>query len=236
MAGIYYTFLAGGFVMWPLLGLFIATFACVLERSWFWFKLIIQEKHVVHEVLTAAKVDLEKAQDIAQRSQGLAIGRFFLAPLKLKRPSPENFYLAMKVASDREFIDMYQGDQLLKSVMAIAPLLGILGTAGGLLTTFHNLKNGDIDSTDVSAVVTGISQALITSVTGITVAIIAFIFFRIFVGLRSRQKDYFSKVGSELELIYLQAWHDNTNATNIPITHQKFNTGAEEFTNTNIGG
>lgn len=210
MARIYDTFLAGGFVMWPLLGLFFVTFTCVLERSWFWLQLINQEKRVVHEVLTAAQVDLEKAKIIAQQAQNLAIGRFLLEPLKLKYPSPETFHLAIQAASDREFVDMHRGDQLLEVVAAIAPLLGILGTASGLFTTFDNLQSGDLESTNILAVIAGIGQALITSVTGIAVAIIAFGFWRIFLALRSQQKNYFSKVGSELELIYLQTWQQDT--------------------------
>jgi biopolymer transport protein ExbB len=210
MTRIYDTFLAGGLVMWPLLGLSITTFAFAVERSWFWFKLMSQEKQVVDEVLMAAKVDLEKAETLAQRAQGLAIGRLLLAPLKLKKPTPETFHLAIQAASDKEFVDMRQGDKLLESVIAIAPLLGILGTAGGLVKTFTNLRSGQVNSGDVSVVASGIGEALIASVSGITVAVVAFVVFRIFVIVRSRQIDFFCKVSNDLELIYLQLWHEES--------------------------
>ncbi|MBW4633523.1 MAG: MotA/TolQ/ExbB proton channel family protein [Iphinoe sp. HA4291-MV1] len=194
--------------MWPLLGLSIVTLVCILERSWFWLRLVIQEKQVVCEVLTAAKVDLEKAEKIAASVQNLAIGRFLVEPLRLKKPSPETFHLAIKAACDKEFVEMCKGDMLLTSVVAIAPLLGILGTANGLFTAFTNLKTNSFNITDFSAVTSGIAQALISSTTAIAVAIFAFVFFRIFLCLRSRQMGFFSQVGNDLELTYLQCWHE----------------------------
>jgi biopolymer transport protein ExbB len=224
MNRIYDILLAGGLVMFPLLVLSVATFGCAVERCWFWFKLIIQEKQIVQEVLSAARVDLEKAEAIAERAQGLAIGRFLLAPLRLRSCSPEIFHLAIKASSDKECIQMYKGDKLLESVMAIAPLLGILGTAGGLITTFQQIKTGQVNSTNVSAVASGIAQALIASTTGMSVAILALVFLRIFVIVRSRQIDYFSQVGSELELIYLKFWHESSTAeVTIQGVNQKLN-------------
>lgn len=207
MTRIYDTFLAGGLVMWPLLGLSVLTLACILERSWFWLKLVIQEKQVVRQVLTAAKVDLEKAEKIAETAHNLAIGRFLVEPLRLKNPTPETFHLAIKAACDKECMAMRKGDMLLESVVAIAPLLGILGTANGVFTVFTHLKTNSVGITDFSTVTSGIVEALISSITGIAVAIFAFVFFRIFLCLQSQQMSFFSQVGNELELIYLQCWH-----------------------------
>ncbi|WP_026082570.1 MotA/TolQ/ExbB proton channel family protein [Mastigocladopsis repens] len=217
MTRIYDTFLAGGLVMWPLLGLFVVTLACILERSWFWLKLLIQEKQVVRGVLTEAKIDLEKAEKIAASAQNLAIGRFLVEPLRLKKPSPETFHLAIKAAYDKESVAMRKGDMLLESVVAIAPLLAILGTANGLITTFTNLKTNSLGITDFATVTSGIAQALISSTTGIAVAIFAFVFFRIFLCLQSWQKGFFSQVGNELELIYLQFWHEPSNQASTQI-------------------
>ncbi len=213
MTRIFDTFLAGGLVMWPLLGLSIATIACVSERGWFWFKLISKEKKLVEAVLTAAKEDLGKAGSIANESQDLAIGRLLLAPLKLRRPSPETFHMALKAASDKEVMEMRRGDRLLEAVMAIAPLLGILGTAGGLITTYGNLQGADADANRAFLVGKGIGEALISSASGISLAILALVSYRIFLNLQASQIDYFIKVVNEFELIYLQFWHDPTRVT-----------------------
>lgn len=215
MSRVYDLFVAGGPVMYPLLGLSIATFACAFERGWFWFQLTSQEDRVVHDVLEAAPQDLAKAAQIAKQAQNLAIGRFLLAPLKLNQPSPETFHLAMEAAADKEFVQMRKGDKLLETVIAIAPLLGLLGTVTGLIVTFGSLKIGGGSDADVNTAAAGIGEALTTTAAGMIVAIIALFFFRIFVSLQSQQMDYFSRVGSELELIYRQVWYEPRQALHI---------------------
>ena len=202
-----YEFLAkGGPVMIPLGGLSIATLACALERCWYWFNLLRHEDQVAHKILDMASSDLPKAALIAETCQYLPIGRFLLVPLRLRHPSPETFRLALEAAGDREFIQMRRGDKLLETVVAIAPLLGLLGTVTGLIVTFQNLNVGGggagVDTTKAAA---GIAEALITTAAGMVVAIIALSCLRLFVSFQSTQIDYFSAVGSELELIYRQS-------------------------------
>ena len=206
---VYNLVLQGGPVMIPLLGLSIATVACAAERGWFWFHFLRQEDKIVHDVLEAARVDLDKAAAIASQAQFLPIGRYLLAALKLKKPTPETFRLALEAAGDKEFIKMRKGDKLLESVVGIAPLLGLLGTVTGLIITFNNLNiGGGGASESATKAAGGIGEALITTASGMIVAIIALAFFRIFVTLQSQQVDYFSEVGSELELIYRQVWYE----------------------------
>jgi biopolymer transport protein ExbB len=195
--------------MIPLLGLSVATIACALERSLFWFQLLRQEDKIVHDVLEAARIDLDKAAAIAAHAQALPIGRYLFAPLRLKQPTPETFRLALEAAGDKEFIQMHKGDKLLESVVGIAPLLGLLGTVTGLIVTFSNLNIGGGGASDsASKAAAGIGEALITTASGMVVAIIALSIFRVFVTLQSTQIDYFSEVGSELELIYRQVWYE----------------------------
>lgn len=203
------TFLAGGPVMWPLLGLSIATFTTALERAWFWIRLITQEDRIVHDVLEAAKYDLDKAEEIAKYARHLAIGRFLLAPLKLRQPTPETFRLALEAAGDKEFVRMRKGAKILETIIAVAPLLGLLGTVTGLINTFGNLNIGGGGTTaSATQAAAGIGEALLTTAAGMIVAIIALIFFQIFVTLQAKQVEYFAEVGNELELIYRQVWYE----------------------------
>ena len=218
MNRVYDLVVQGGPVMWPLLGLSVATIACSIERGRFWFQFLRQESRIAHAVLEAARVDLDKAAAIASQAQSLPIGRFLLAPLRLRKPTPETFRLALESAGDKEFIKMRKGDKLLETVVGLAPLLGLLGTVTGLITTFNNLNIGGGGAGDgATKAAAGIGEALIATATGMIVAIIALAFFRIFVTLQAQQVDYFSEVGSELELIYRQVWYepsvpDNTNS------------------------
>ncbi|MGD1912638.1 MAG: MotA/TolQ/ExbB proton channel family protein [Rivularia sp. (in: cyanobacteria)] len=197
--------------MFPLLIISIVTLAYAMQRVLSWLKLVVQERQVVQDVLTIAQYDLDRAEDIATDSDDLAIGRFLSAPLKLNNPTPENFHLAVQAAADKELIDIGGNDKLLESVIIIAPLLGILGTAGGLITTFMTLRNGG----DASGAADTILQALISGATGIAIAIMAFACFRFLVMLRARRVDYFATVGNQLELIYLHLWNQPVEDTKI---------------------
>lgn len=209
MSNLFELVVKGGPVMIPLVGLSVATISCGLERAWFWYQFLSQESRVVHDVLDAARYDLDKAAAIAEQAQDLPIGRFLLAPLKLTNPSPETFRLAMEAAGDREFAQMRKGDKLLETVVAVAPLLGLLGTVTGLIVTFANLNvGGGGTAGQATKAAAGIGEALITTAAGMIVAIIALGIFRVLVSLQAQQMDYFSDVGSELELIYRQVWYE----------------------------
>ena len=199
----------GGPVMVPL-GLFsIATVACALERSWFWTRFLIRENKIVRDVLESSRYSLDDALKVAHYARHLPIGRFLLAPLSLKRPTPETFRLALETSGDREFIQMRKGDKLLETVVAVAPLLGLLGTVTGLIATFNSLNIGGGASGEAAKkAASGIGEALLTTAAGMVVAILALLVLRVLVTLQTRQQDYFSQVGSELELIYRQVWYE----------------------------
>jgi biopolymer transport protein ExbB len=204
--------IAGGPTMVPMLGLSVLTIACALERAIFWLKLISHEKQIVHDVLTAARINLDEAATIASYAKSQPIGRVLLAPLRLHKPTPETFRLAMEAVADKEFVKMHKGDKLFETTIAAAPLFGLLGTVTGLIHTFSNLQvggGGGGTSDQATKAAAGIGEALITTATGMLVAIMALLIFRVFVSLQAQQMDYFTEVGNELELIYRQVWYES---------------------------
>ncbi len=204
-----FDFLAkGGPVMVPILGCSVLTIATGLERAWFWVSLLQREGQVVNQVLEAARHDLDEAGMLAAQASDSPIGRFLLAPLRLTNPSPETFRLALENAADKEFVQMRRGDKLLETIVAVSPLLGLLGTVTGLIGTFNNLNIGSGGTTDTSQAAAGIGEALITTAAGMVVAIVALLIFRTLVSLQGQQMDYFSEAGNELELIYRQYWYE----------------------------
>lgn len=195
--------------MVPILSCSVLTIATAFERTWFWTRLMQREGQVVNEVLDAARRDLNEAAEIAlAEAKDNPIGRFLSAPLRLKNPSPETFRLALENAGDKEFIKMRRGDKILETIVAVAPLLGLLGTVTGLIATFSNLNIGSGGGTDTSQAAAGIGEALITTAAGMVVAILALLVFRVLVTLQAQQIDYFSEAGNELELIYRQYWYE----------------------------
>ncbi|NEP15350.1 MAG: MotA/TolQ/ExbB proton channel family protein [Leptolyngbya sp. SIO4C1] len=204
-----FDFLAkGGPVMVPILGASVLTISCALERALFWSDLLRREAKVVDEVLNAARRDLDEAAAIATQHRDTPIGRFLYAPLRLRNASPETFRLAMETAADKEFVKMRKGDKLLETIVAISPLLGLLGTVTGLIATFYSLDIGGGGGEEAGRAAAGIGEALITTAAGMIVAIMALLVLRVMVTLQTQQTDYFSEAGNELELIYRQDWYE----------------------------
>ncbi|WP_019502986.1 MotA/TolQ/ExbB proton channel family protein [Pseudanabaena sp. PCC 6802] len=200
-------FRAGGPVMWPLLGLSILSVAAIAERCFFWVGFLLRESEDVNKIVGTARQNLQAAAQIAQGAIDTPIGRFLYAPLALEQPDPELFKLALESAADEELANMLRGEKILESVVALAPLLGLLGTITGLIVSFGSLRIGDVSSNLRSGNLTkGIAEALITTASGLIVAIATLAFHRLFIALHHKQVNIFRKAGNDLELIYRQYW------------------------------
>lgn len=79
---------------------------------------------------------------------------------------------AVQVSAREEIIKMQVGIPILEVIIAIAPLLGLLGTATGLFTVFEGVGAGEEKYEEMAQ---GISEALITTVSGLAVAVPAVI-------------------------------------------------------------
>ena len=84
---------------------------------------------------------------------------------------------AVQVSAREEIIKMQAGIPVLEVIIAIAPLLGLLGTATGLFTVFGGVGAGEEKYEEMAQ---GISEALITTVSGLAVAVPAVIAHGIF--------------------------------------------------------
>lgn len=195
----------GGYAMWPLLVLSILAGGTILERIWFWANIFLKERQVVNRVLDAATGNWQLAREIAMGARRQPIGRYLSAPLRLANPDPEVFRLALEGAADDELALMRRGDKLLEAVIALAPLLGLLGTVLGLINSIGSIRTSDLGTQSTAGVTLGIAESLISTATGMIVAIVSLAFYRLFQALWYNEVRIFRKAGSELELLYRQA-------------------------------
>lgn len=195
----------GGYAMWPLLVLSILAGGTILERIWFWANIFLKERQVVNRVLDAAMGNWELAREIAMGARRQPIGRYLSAPLRLANPDPEVFRLALEGAADDELALMRRGDKLLEAVIALAPLLGLLGTVLGLINSIGSIRTSDLGTQSTAGVTLGIAESLISTATGMIVAIVSLVFYRLFQAFWYNEVRIFRKAGSELELLYRQA-------------------------------
>ncbi len=198
----------GGPAMWPLLALSILSLSVIIERLWFWVRILTQESEIVNRILNTASANWVSATELAKRATNQPIGRFLYAPLRLIKPDPELFRLALEASAEDELSSMRQGEKVLEAVIALAPLLGLLGTVLGLIQSLSNIRLGDLGTAAAAGVTTGIGQSLISTAAGLIVAISSLVFYRLFQGFVVNQVKVFRRAGSDLELLYRQYWQN----------------------------
>jgi biopolymer transport protein ExbB len=203
MESILQLFKSGGIVMFPLLGLSIYSLAIILERSLFWFKTSNKQNQVIKQLLSLYRDDPDAASKMLQRHLNLPIARIFAVALSLERSTPQKFNLALESAAQAEIPLLKRFNNSLETVIGVAPLLGLLGTVLGLITSLSSLKLGDIESSQATGVTAGIGEALISTAAGLVVAIFTLFFASIFRGLYLQQIALIQEVGGQLELIHL---------------------------------
>jgi biopolymer transport protein ExbB len=193
-----------------LLFLSILTVGTVIERIWFWSKVLLRERQILDNVLNAAASgNFNFARSVVQEHRNHPVGRFLAAPLQLYQPNPEVFHLALEAAADDELAQMRRGDKVLEAVIALAPLLGLLGTVLGLINSLSSIQISDLGTASTAGVTLGIGESLISTAAGLIVAITSLAFYRIFQAFWFSQMRIFRKAGNELEVIYRQFWVDN---------------------------
>jgi biopolymer transport protein ExbB len=147
----------------------------LLERSLFWGRVGAAQERAIATLLEYYPQDLVGARLRLRQQVELPIARIYLAALELEQPSPDSFRLAIATALAAERPRLRRFDTALQTITAIAPLLGLLGTILGLIDAFANLAPGDLLQSDRTAVTLGVSQALISTVLGLLVALVALV-------------------------------------------------------------
>jgi biopolymer transport protein ExbB len=157
----------GGVVMYPLLLLSIIAIGVAIERLYFLSKVKMNTKEFVEKIFLALSNNLvSEALQICETYTG-AIARMLKAGLKKHQKGREEVEKAIASSGSLEVAKMERGLSLLQSVAAISPLIGFLGTVIGMIKSFESMG----ETGNASLVAIGISEALITTAAGLSVAI-----------------------------------------------------------------
>ncbi len=194
-------FAAGGVVMWPLLVFSLLALAFILERIIFWQRVTKRQKVMMREVLYLYPREPESAVLKLEQNNDLPMARIFLAALELEQPTPEEFRLALESAAQTELPLLKRFGTFFETIINVSPLLGLLGTILGLIQAFAALKIGDIGGTKTAGITGGISEALVSTVAGLCVAVFTLLFANTFRGLYRRQLALIQEYGGKLELL-----------------------------------
>jgi biopolymer transport protein ExbB len=161
----------GGAVMWPLLACSVVVLTIIFERTLFWLGMARRRNRSLRDDLLV----------IAESGNWE----------KIQAMESEAQHLIKK---------MSQFMTLLDTMITVAPLLGILGTVIGIISSFKML--GDSGMADPKLVTGGIAQALITTATGLTISIFTVFPYNYFKSRIENATHLMEKYATRLEVGY----------------------------------
>ena len=172
---------AGGLLMWPILLCSIISLAIIAERFWSLQRKRISPAHLVAQVWHWEKnghLDSKRISDLRKSSP---LGRILAAGLVNRNHSRDVMKESIEEVGRHVAHELERFLNTLGTIASISPLLGLLGTVIGMIKVFAVITAQGVG--DPSVLAEGISEALLTTAAGLSVAIPTLMFHRYFSGV-----------------------------------------------------
>lgn len=169
---------AGGWLMLPIIACSIAAMAICFERLWFLkTNRVIPEGLLaeVWELIRSGEMTPERLREIAE---GSPLGTVIAAGVRNARYGRDVMKDSIEETASHVIHEMERYLNSLGTIAAITPLLGLLGTVIGMIKVFTEIMIQGTGNANVLA--GGISEALITTAAGLSIAIPALVMHRYF--------------------------------------------------------
>ena len=171
---------AGGWLMAPIILCSVLSLTIIAERFWALRRTNVVPDGVGKQVEEwAARHELDR-RHIDQLRSGSALGRVLAAALLNRHRSRDVIKEAVEDTGRHVVYRLERFLNTLGTIAGISPLLGLLGTVIGMIKVFSAILAHGVGNANQLA--GGISEALITTAAGLTVAIPSFFFYRYFKG------------------------------------------------------
>jgi biopolymer transport protein ExbB len=170
----------GGWIMIPIIILSIIAVYIFFDRYFAIKKASKFDNALLEKVkayITSGKID--EAILICQRDKNPATRMLEKGISRIGRPLTD-VNAAIEIVGNLEISKLEKGLPVLASVAGGAPMLGFLGTVMGMIQAFYDMANAG-NNIDVTLLSTGIYQAMVTTVAGLIVGIIAYFAYNILV-------------------------------------------------------
>ena len=171
---------AGGWLMVPILLCSVIAMAIIAERFWTLQRKRITPSNLLVQVWQWAKSGNVNEDRIRALRKSSPLGRILAAGLANRNSSREMMKENIEDVGRHVVHDLDRHLNTLGTIASITPLLGLLGTVIGMIKVFAVITTQGVGDPGVLA--GGISEALITTAAGLTVAIPALMFHRYFRG------------------------------------------------------
>lgn len=167
---------SGGWLIVPLLLASVFALAIVGERYWALRRKVVVPPHLVGQILRWHQDGMLNRESIEQLRRSSPLGRMLAAGLINRNHPREVMKESLEESGRHEVHELERYLSALGTIAAGAPLVGLLGTVIGMIKVFDAITLGGVG--DPTVLSTGISEALITTATGLAVAIPSLIFYR----------------------------------------------------------
>lgn len=188
----------GGISVIPLGIASIASLSITLERGYFWYKTKKGQNSLKRRLLEQCFVDGQNWLQLRADERDHIMTKFFQ---KATIPTPNNLeQLRDSCELNLEILEpeLSRYENILGTIISIAPLIGLLGTVLGLIRSMSGLTLQAISESNTN-VMAGISEALISTAAGLTIAITTLIANNLFKNFRRSQLHTLQAVSLEIE-------------------------------------
>jgi biopolymer transport protein ExbB len=188
----------GGPVMWPLLACSLVVVTVICERILFWVQIKKRRnRQLMDEVLELAETgDWNRIKEKTKDCQDHVIRMLNIGIMHREYDMAK----AMEAEAQYNVKKMSQFMTVLDTMITVTPLMGILGTVLGIISSFEMLGTGGI--ADPKLVTGGIAQALITTATGLTISIASVFPYNYFKTKIEHAVHIMEKYATSLEVVY----------------------------------
>jgi biopolymer transport protein ExbB len=186
----------GGVMMYPLVLSSVLMIGLIIERLWVLRKASTDPEALLEDIQSLYKPGEDPAEAIELANRSGAIGRIFARGLRNHARNADAIEMAMEHEAANETPSLEANLQVIKTIVNIAPLLGLLGTIAGMIASFRAASQTGLSNP--TQILGGISEALISTATGITLAVIGFIAYNYFANLVRKMIEDIEYFGAEL--------------------------------------
>jgi len=167
---------AGGWLMIPIILCSVIATAIIIERLYFLRLQRIAPPKLLPSLWQTIKQNKLNQAKLLEIRASSPLGAILSAGLANAKHGREIMKECIEEAAGHVIHDLERYLNMLGTIAAIAPLLGLLGTVFGMIEIFSGFMSNGVTNTPVLA--SGIGKALITTAAGLSVAIPTVFFHR----------------------------------------------------------
>ena len=171
---------AGGWLMLPIIVCSVVALAIIVERLWSLQMRRVLPKHLVAQVWRWEKVHQLNDENLRDLQASSPLGSILAAGILNRYQSRDIMKESIEDTGRHIVHELERYLNSLGTIAAITPLLGLLGTVIGMIKVFATITTQGVGNP--GALAGGISEALLTTAAGMSVAIPTLMFFRYFRG------------------------------------------------------